>query len=288
MTAGQVDRPNHQALRHPLRQTLRRPLRRPTRRPVRRITRPGRKPIAAQASLYDCQVSHTRTTPLTNRFRYGSYLWLVDVDDLPRLRGPLRWLAEFRTADHLDGGPGSIRQNVDAFLSAHDIDLAGGQVRMLASARVFGHVFNPLSVYWCHDRSGRLVSVLAEVHNTYRGRHVYLIQPDVNGLAEVDKDFYVSPFEPATGARYRMSLPEPGERLALTITLHRPGAAPFVAGVQGRRRPATLREVFRMSARHPLAPLVVTARIRWQGIRLVLRGLPIVPRPDHSRQEVAR
>ena len=39
---------------------------------------------------------------------------------------------------------------------------------MLANARVLGYVFNPLSVYWCHDASGELVCVVAEVHNTLR------------------------------------------------------------------------------------------------------------------------
>jgi DUF1365 family protein len=237
--------------------------------------------------LYDSVITHTRTTPLRNVFRYGSYLWLVDLDHLPQPGRLLRRLMDFRTADHFDGGAGSIRRQVDSFLAGHGIDLCGGQVRMLSAARVLGYVFNPLSVYWCHDPEGRLVCVLAEVHNTYRGRHTYLIHPDPKGGAEVDKNFYVSPFEPAAGARYRMSLPEPGEDLALTITLHRPGAAPFVAGVRGRRRRASAREVLRMFARHPLAPMVVTLRIRWQGVRLVLRGLPIVPRPEPTKQEAA-
>ena len=41
-----------------------------------------------------------------------------------------------------------------------------------------GYVFNPLSVYWCHDRDGALVCVVAEVHNTYGERHCYLLRPD--------------------------------------------------------------------------------------------------------------
>lgn len=159
---------------------------------------------------------------------------------------------------------------------------------MLAAARVLGYVFNPLSVYWCHNGEGELVCVVAEVHNTYHGRHCYLLRTDDSGRAEVEKDFYVSPFEPATGGGYRMSLPEPGDRLALSITLDRPGSAPFVAAVRGRRRPATAIGLLRLAIRHPLAPLVVTVRIRWQGIRLWLRGLPVVPRPDHVKQEAVQ
>ena len=29
----------------------------------------------------------------------------------------------------------------------------------------------------------------------------------------------------------------------------------------------------------------VSARIRWQGVRLYLRGLPVIPRPAHQSQE---
>jgi DUF1365 family protein len=238
--------------------------------------------------LFECEVAHTRTTPIQNRFRYRSYLWLIDVDEIPRFRKPFGLLAGFRTEDHLGVARHSIRQNLDAYLATEGVDLHGGQVSMLTAARVFGHVFNPLSVYWCHDAEGTLVCVVAEVHNTYGGRHCYLLRTDERGRAEVEKDFYVSPFEPASGATYRMSLPEPNDRLDLTITLHRPGAAPFVTGVRGRRRPPTTPALLRLALRYPLAPLMVTARIRFQGIRLLVRGLPLVRRPDHSPQEAVQ
>ena len=239
------------------------------------------------ASLYSCTVTHVRTTPLRNVFRYRTYLWSVDVDDLPGFRRPLAWLAGFRSDDHFSGGPRSIRQNLDALLQEHGIDLRGGPIRMLSAARVLGHVFNPLTVYWCHDPAGELVCVVAEVHNTYGGRHAYVVRTDGRGRATTGKHFYVSPFEPADAGEYRLSLPEPGDRLDLTVTLHRPGAAPFVASVRGERRPATASGLIRLVVRHPLAPLVVAARIRRQGIALWWRGLPVVPRPAPVK-EVAR
>ena len=55
---------------------------------------------------------------------------------------------------------------------------------MLAHARVFGYVFNPLTVYWCHRADGPLACVVAEVHNTYRQRHAYLLRTDDHGRAQ--------------------------------------------------------------------------------------------------------
>ena len=80
---------------------------------------------------------------------------------------------------------------------------------MLAHARVLGYVFNPLTVFWCHRADGALACVVAEVHNTYRQRHAYLLRTDDRGRAQVPKRFYVSPFYPVDGG-YRMCLPEPG------------------------------------------------------------------------------
>lgn len=243
----------------------------------------------AAPALYEATVRHVRVEPVRNAFAYDTYYWFVDLDDLPRPPLPLRLLAGFRAADH---GPvaatgraarGSAapapRADIDAYLAEHGIDLEGGRVLMLAHARVLGHVFNPLTVYWCHHRDGRLSRVVAEVHNTYGQRHRYLLEVDGRGRARTDKALYVSPFNEVDG-HYRLSLPEPGARLALTVALHRDGRPPFTASVHGVRRPATSASLLLRALRHPVTPLVGALRIRLQGIGLYLRGLPVQPRPD--------
>ena len=101
----------------------------------------------------------------------------------------------------------SIRANVDAFLAARGIDLGGGRVTMLAHARVLGYVFNPLTVYWCHDPTARwpawwprCTTPTASGTATCCARRP---RPTVPA-----RQFYVSPFFPVDG-RYRMRLPEP-------------------------------------------------------------------------------
>jgi DUF1365 family protein len=240
----------------------------------------GRAEQRGGAVLYECAVTHVRAAPLRNAFTYRTYMWLVDLDDLPG-PGPL---TSFRAADHL-GDPGrGIRENLDVFLRARGVDLHGGRIRMLAHARVFGYVFNPLSVYWCHAADGALACVVAEVHNTYGERHAYLLRTDERGRAQVSKDFYVSPFYPVDGD-YRMAMPEPGDRLGLNIVLSRPDGQSFVAGVRGQAIPATGRALLGAAWRHPWSTAAVTARIRWQGLRLYRRGLRVVPRPVHLPQE---
>ncbi|MFE9782656.1 DUF1365 domain-containing protein [Streptomyces sp. NPDC005775] len=235
-------------------------------------------------ALYPCTITHVRTAPGRYAFRHRTYLWLIDPDAPPPLPRPLRLLAGFDPRDHFGGTAPTVRAGLDRFLTAHGIELADGSVRMLTQARVLGHVFNPLTVYWCRRADGTPLCTVAEVHNTYGERHCYLLRPDGSGRADTGKEFYVSPFFAVDGD-YRMRLPEPGPRLALTVHLERAGLRPFTATVRGVRQPATPGALMRLAVRHPWSTAVASAAIRLHGIRLLVRGLPVQPRPHHRTQE---
>ncbi|MBV7673910.1 DUF1365 domain-containing protein [Streptomyces halstedii] len=236
------------------------------------------------AALYPCTITHIRTSPRRYALRHRTYLWLIDPDRPPRLPRALRPLAGFDARDHFGGTAPTVRAGLTRFLRSRGVELGDGAVTMLTQARVFGHVFNPLTVYWCHRPDGTPLCVVAEVHNTYRERHCYLLRPDAADRAVTAKDFYVSPFFPVDGA-YRMRLPEPGAALNLTVRLERQGGSPFTATVRGVRRPGTPAQLLRLALRHPLSTAVVSAAIRLHGVRLYLRRLPVQPRPRHHTQE---
>lgn len=232
-------------------------------------------------ALYEAEVGHVRHERMHRAFTHGVYMWLVDVDALPRLPWWLRPFATFRADDHLGSPELSIRSNVDNWLRRHDIDLRGGRVLMLAHARVLGYVFNPITLFWCHRPDGELACVIAEVHNTYHERHCYLLHPDANGKAVVPKDFYVSPFLTLDGD-YVMRVPRPDERLAISVVLRQHGTTPLVATLRGTRRPATTATILRTVAARPLMPQRVSALIRGHGVALWARGVPTVPRRPHE------
>jgi DUF1365 family protein len=235
-------------------------------------------------ALYDVEVTHVRYQRMRRAFRHRVYLWLVDLDALPRLPWWLRPAARFRAADHLGDPARTIRANLDTWLAGQGVDLRGGRVVMLANARTFGYVFNPLTVYWCHRPDGVLACVVAEVHNTYGERHCYLLRPDGAGRDEVDKQFYVSPFLTVAG-RYRMSVPPPAEKVSVTVGLRQDGAPALVAALHGKRCPATTGALLRMLARRPLVTHRTSALIRRHGIALWLRRVPVLRRPRHIPQQ---
>ncbi|WP_344135370.1 DUF1365 domain-containing protein [Saccharopolyspora halophila] len=234
-------------------------------------------------ALYDVVVTHTRHVDVVRTFRNRLYTWLVDLDELPELPPWLRLFARFDARDHLGAKGESLRRDLDRWLAAHD-QPTGGKILMLAQARVLGHVFNPITVYWCHRPDGRQACVVVEVHNTYGEAHRYLLHPDADAEAATDKQLYVSPFLPEHG-RYRLRLAAPGERLALRVELHGAEGKLLTATMSGERVPATHRELVRMLLRRPLVPHRVSALIRAHGIALWLRRVPIVPRKKHERQE---
>ena len=217
---------------------------------------------------------------MTRVFRYRVHHWLVDLDDLPSQPRLLRPLAGFHAADHLGSADRSIRENLVSWLARHDVDLGGGRVLMLTTPRVLGYAFNPLTVYWCHRDDGSLACTVAEVCNTYGGRHCYLLAAGSSAgrsdWYEARKAFYVSPFLPTSG-QYRLRLPPPGERISLTITLVNGERTLFTAVLSARRCPAVAREILRLAVLQPLTPHRIRALIQLQGLLLWHSHLPITP-----------
>jgi len=236
---------------------------------------------APTPAIYRTTITHSRKATVRHSFEYRSYSWYIDVDDLPRLPWWLRPFARFKASDHFSNNApdGSLRERLGTVFADHDLTLPEGRITALLQARVFGYVFNPLSVFWCHDRDGRLRHVIAEVHNTYGQRHAYLLPPaDLPVLTA--KKFYVSPFFQVDGY-YLVQAPRPDDEVDITVALHRGERSSFpefTANLRGQRRPATVTQVAIMQIISPLAPLVVAARIRIQGIKLWLRRVPVVPR----------
>ena len=149
----------------------------------------------------------------------------------------------------------------------------GGPVRLLTSVRTFGHLFNPISIYYCFDPGGEQVEALAaEVTNTPWGeRHTYACA----GLSgSFEKRFHVSPFL-GMDADYRLRASVPGERLQVHVDSRRAGRAQFDATLSLERRPLAPGPLFR----YPLQSVRMVGGIYAQAVRLKLKGAPYHPHP---------
>lgn len=240
-------------------------------------------------AIYRTRITHVRRAPVHHYFEQHGYCWFVDLDALPRLPRWIRPFARFEAADHFtvpprDGVADTLRNRADEFLAGHGIDLRGGRITALLQARVLGYVYNPISIFWCHDRDGVLRHVIAEVHNVYGGRHTYLLPPTGDAPAAVKKALYVSPFNEVDGY-YLVEAPRPRETLDVRISLHREHVPAFVATLQGERRSSGVAQLLKLQFVAPVAPLMGALWIRIQGVTLWARRVPVVAHEQARQRE---
>ncbi len=246
------------------------------------------------AALYVGQVMHARLKPVGHRFSYRVMSLLIDLDrlDVADRQTPLfgvnrRALYSFHEADHGSRDGSSLRDYAQRCAAERGIDLTAGRVLLMCYPRLLGYVFNPLSVYFCYQPSGKLALVIYEVRNTFGDIHAYVIPvkgSDVSPAGirqEQDKRFYVSPFV-AMEMRYHFRLIEPGRHVKLRI-LETDSEGPLLsASFHGLRRALSTKELLRSFFSLPAVTLKVTAAIHWEALRLWLKGMRLAPRGHDS------
>ena len=240
----------------------------------------------AAPAVVRARVRHLRRRPFRYELAHRTTMWLVDAADpdapFPRW---LRPLASIRGVDHFDADDSRpLALKVRAFLDGHSLGWSADRVLVLANARSLGYVFDPLTTYFCLDAEGRLEGVLAEVHNTYGERHCYPLALE-GGAAQVNKEFYVSPFFAVEG-RYDIRVRLTDERVTVAISLTQGGEQVFSASVDGPLVRATPPRTLAAVVANPVPSQRVSALIRWHGVRLWLRRLPVVPRRPHRPHRV--
>jgi hypothetical protein len=238
--------------------------------------------------LYTGAVMHRRLKPVEHKLRYRMFWTLLDLDEIPQLGSTLRFFSHerfnlfgFYNADHGDGSALPLQAQVKAHLDRAGIDLGGGKVQLLCLPRILGYAFNPISVYYCYHRSGKLMALLYEVHNTFGQRHTYLIPADDthDGLLQRSlKSFYVSPFMDMDIA-YTFRVQPPAERVTLTIEGADKRGPVIVASLAGKRRALTNAALLLAFFSYPLLNLVVVGGIHWEALKLWIKGMRLRPRP---------
>ena len=243
-----------------------------------------------RSCLYRGVVTHHRLMPVAHRFRYDTFSLWLDLDELGTIGRCLKLLSierpnimSFRARDHgrRDGSP--LKPWVIETLAARGIRLDEPRIMLLCFPRLWGYVFNPLSVYFCYERGDRLAAILYEVKNTFGEQHCYALpvaavhHPDALIRQGCDKAFYVSPFIPME-ARYRFRLREPGERLTIGIREYTDEGCVLVATQTGSRLPLTDRSLATCLASNLLVTIKVIAAIHYEALRLWLKGVRLVPR----------
>ena len=239
-----------------------------------------------RSALYRGELVHVRNDELARRtFRYPVYVAAFDLDELAALDRELwlfsrnrRNLTSLHDTDYADGAKGVAVALAD-LLAANGLPRPA-TTRLVTNPRVLGYVFNPVSFWLNYDAAGELVSVIAEVNNTYGGRFRYVLGPGQRvpgpriGFRHV-RELFVSPFLHGD-ASYELWFDAPldGDRLAITMHVDRPDGRVFTAHLAGERRVLDDRAIAAAALRYPLMTAQVIGLIHFEAFRLRLRGLP--------------
>ena len=242
--------------------------------------------MTLRSAIYAGHVVHARHRPRAHKMRYRVFSLLLDLDELPLLDKGLRLFGHnrraifsFHDSDHGAGETGGLKRWVGQHLADAGVGVSDGSLRvdMLCYPRMFGYVFNPLTVYFCYDEN-QLVAILYEVRNTFHERHTYIIPTDAQQTGTVRhscaKEMYVSPFVPME-CTYDFRILPPSEKVLVAINESDDQGALLFASFAGERRPLTSGTLLRALLSYPLMTLKIMGAIHWEALLLWAKGNPI-------------
>ena len=237
--------------------------------------------------LYECRVMHHRLSPKVHRFEHRIFMFALDLDEIDAVTARIPFFSRnranvyaFRDRDHLTL-PGmeraSVRENIVAWLAGEGVVLpAGARITLVTLPRVLGHIFNPVSFYYCREASGTPICAVAEVGNTFGEMKPYLIRAmSDDGVFRLSapKHFYVSPFSPID-LTFDFALRNLDERLDVRINERSGDTRVLLSSVVGTRAPLTAKSLLRMSIAYPLVTLKVIGLIHAHAALLWLKRVP--------------
>jgi DUF1365 family protein len=194
--------------------------------------------------------------------------------------------------DYLNPQDGNIVSKLKHYLNTAGCAGDVATIYLLTMPRVLRMGFNPINIFWCLDSSGHLSAVVAEVRNTYREAHPYvlhapqLIQSGAGQRARYrfPKQLFVSPFNGVEGV-YDLRLSMPEEDLQIDIDLVCDEEPVVRVRLRSRGVPLATAALARTLCRYPLTAASSLPRIAYQAavLRFVKKMKPrLKPKPASS------
>ena len=85
-------------------------------------------------------------------------------------------MISFFEKDHGNRDGSSLISWVKKNLDENNISSKNIRIKLLCYPRIFGYVFNPLSVFFIYDINDKLIAILYEVKNTFGEQHTYIFK----------------------------------------------------------------------------------------------------------------
>lgn len=227
-------------------------------------------------------------------------MFYLDLDEIDTLSAKINLISHnkanvynFCDEDHLKTDGLGIKEKILTFLAQRNVFLNDGRIMLLTNLRTFGHIFNPVSFYFCFDKSGEPVGVVPEIGNTFGEIKPFFLGKeslsDGQFKSQQEKYFYISPFI-ALDVPMDFRIDVPGEELNIKIDDSDADGKFLYTVMSGKKRMMTNSSLFWVTLKNPLVTLKVIFFIHFHALLLWLKRIPFYEKTSnpHLQKEVYR
>ena len=237
------------------------------------------------SSIYNGTVIHKRFKPKTHYFKYSVFSLLIDLSELETLDKKIKFfsfnkfnLISFFEKDHGSRDGSSLIKWVKKNLYENNIQYNNITIKLLCYPRIFGYVFNPLSVFFIYDNNEKLISILYEVKNTFGEQHTYIFKVENDSKLfqhNCAKKFHVSPFI-EMNCNYFFRILKPGEKISIIIDQYQINEKILYASQDGSRANFNSKELLKSYLKHPLMTFKIISAIHYEAFKLWTKGVRFI------------
>ena len=234
--------------------------------------------------IYNGKVIHRRFKPKEHYFKYSVFSLLIDIDELEIIENTIKIFSHnkfniisFFDKDHGPRDGTSVKEWVIKNLKDIGIENHKIQIKLLCYPRIFGYVFNPLSVFFIYDESSRLIAILYEVKNTFGEQHTYIFKTEDEKVIinDCSKKFHVSPFI-EIDCTYFFKILSPENSLSIVINQSDDKGKLLYASQDGKKKDLNSKNLIFSYLSHPLMSFKVIGAIHFEALKLWLKGVKLV------------
>ena len=235
--------------------------------------------------IYNGKVIHKRFKPKEHFFKYKVFSLLLDLSELSLLDKKLKIFSynkfnilSFYDIDHGPRDGTSLISWVKENLNNNNINSNQIKIKLLCYPRVWGYIFNPLSIFFVYDKNSNLISILYEVKNTFGEQHTYVFKIDKdNQLFEhsCKKKFHVSPFI-EMNCLYYFKILKPTDKLSVVINQNDDGGKLLFASQDGLKNELNNKNLMISYISNPLMSFKIIGAIHFEAFKLWIKGIKYV------------
>ena len=248
-----------------------------------------------ESFIYNGKVIHKRFKPKKHFFKYNVFSLFLDLSEIKEIDKRISFfsynkfnLISFYEKDHGQRDGSSLSSWVKYNLKKTGIKNNNIKIKLLCYPRIFGYVFNPLSIFFVYDKNNNLISILYEVKNTFDEQHTYVFK--VEGQKKLiqnncSKKFHVSPFiEMNCNYFFRISNPE--QKLSVVIDQYDQEGKILFASQDGERSDLTTKNLMNSYLKHPLMTFKIISAIHFEAFKLWIKGIKFIKKKFKTKNNI--